>query len=105
MKLQCSHEVDEFIAKEDRVTVTRLRHRLSFVTKYYRDKLFRSEFVKKLTGYDLWEVRIDLKRVCWRFLGILRGDLLQLLIGFKKKNNKIPVRYLNRAEEISRGIK
>lgn len=57
-----------------------------------------AKFFKKLTGNELWEIRVDAGRRAFRLLGFLDGeDLVILTSGFAKKTQKTPKHELETA--------
>ena len=59
--------------------------------------LLRTAYVKKLTGYDLYELRIKVKRVLYRIIFVIKKSIAWLLVAFKKQGNKTPKQYLDLA--------
>lgn len=59
------------------------RHGLVFMMKD-RDS------VKKIHKFPLYELRVKVRRVLYRFIFIIRGDVAWFLSGFKKKTDKTP---------------
>jgi phage-related protein len=57
-----------------------------------------TQYLKKLSGYELWECRVGLGRIICRFLGFWdKGALIILTHGFVKKTQKTPQKEIKKA--------
>lgn len=60
-----------------------------------------TQYLKKLSGHELWECRIGLARRVYRFLGFWdEGALIILTHGFQKKTQKTPQQEIRKALEL-----
>jgi phage-related protein len=74
------------------VWVFRLVERLDIVPQRYLKKLVGTE--------NLWEIRVQIAGNSYRFLGFFDGPLLLILTsGFSKKQQKIPTREIDLAQQ------
>ena len=68
---------------------------------YFRERgfqLLQSPLLKKLNGYDIYELRISIQRVCYRIFLIYYKSSSWLVHAFKKKSNNTPQREIDVAE-------
>ncbi|MFH1943288.1 MAG: type II toxin-antitoxin system RelE/ParE family toxin [bacterium] len=65
-----------------------------------REDVIPQQYFKKLSGTgDLWEVRVQIRGNSYRFLGFFDGPALLILTsGFAKKQQKIPLREIELAQ-------
>lgn len=59
--------------------------------------LSQAGIIKKLHGYDLWEICVDFGNMCFRILFVIRNITCHLLHGFLKKSNNTPKREIETA--------
>jgi phage-related protein len=84
--------VSEFIKEKisDVKAKNKILRRLELLEKYDLLNAIRSRLIKKLHGYDLYEIVIDHNRVFYRILCSIGRNTCWLLHMFKKKSNNTP---------------
>ncbi len=59
-----------------------------------------AKFLKKLSGTDIWECRVEYESNIYRFLGFFAKNAIVILTnGFQKKSQKTPQKFIEIAEE------
>lgn len=83
-----TYYVKEFIMEQQPKAVKAIYRELERIGKYQLSVLTRAGIIKKLHGYDIWEVMVDSGKVCYRIFCAIRKTVCHLLHGFIKKSNK-----------------
>lgn len=70
----------------------------------YGLKLLQSGHLKKLSGYNIYELRISFNKQHYRLLGVIQESRFLILHGFNKKSRETPLKEirvtLNRSSEL-----
>ena len=66
--------------------------------------MMQNGFVDKFKYVDVYEIRVEFNKIQYRILGVLRGSIFYLLLGFIKKGQKTPTKYLETAVMRAQGI-
>lgn len=98
--------VMDYVSTLPAKTQKKIVRTLGLLEKYGRDfLLFNTKYLKKLRGYELYEIRIEWEKVCYRILCLIVKTTCWLLHIFVKKSNKTPKREINiaidRAKKLS----
>lgn len=94
--------VGDFIAVLPAKTIKKVYRQLELVEKYGLS--MHSKVVKKLQGYDLYEIIIDFNRVCYRIFCVVRNTTCWLLHMFAKKTPNTPKKEINTALERTKSL-
>lgn len=79
-------------------TVEKINDQLDRVEQRSFSELTRSDTLKKLKGFsNLYEIRVPVKRIEYRFLGALKNNQIWLVHVFKKKRSETEPRHLGTA--------
>lgn len=96
-----NYPVREFLSDRHNVeleTVERINDQLDRVEKRSFYELTRSDTLKKLKGFiNLYEIRMSIHGIKYRFLGALKNDQIWLVHAFKKKRGETERRHLETA--------
>ena len=87
----------DFIRGEPIKAQEKIEWQIDRLRRYGLTLLGTTDFVKKLKGYDLYELRIKVKRVLYRIIFVIKRSVAWLLVLFKKQGDKTPKQYLNSA--------
>lgn len=82
--------VKKFITDLNPKTVKKITRQLDLLEKYGVNFLTKSGTMKKLQGYDIYELIIDFNNVCYRIFCVIRNTTCWLMHMFKKKSNATP---------------
>lgn len=92
------HPAMEFILEQGGEEAERLQQMLGVVESGTLQVLTHTKTLKKLTGEKrLYELRVRVKRIQYRFTCYVIGDEIWLLEGMKKKRMKLVAKYLKTA--------
>ena len=94
-----SSEVDMFLGKLPEKARRKIIYNIKLVEGGYRD----TEIFKKLQGCDIWEFRTQYAGMAYRLLAFFDPDTRSLIItthGFIKKDQKTPIKEIERAKKI-----
>lgn len=78
--------------------------RLNMLNQYGFGFITHSGYVKKLKGYDLYEVKIDFNKISYRILFSIRDTTCWLLNMFIKKRQKTPLNEIDTALQRSKRL-
>lgn len=91
--------IEELDPKVQRKIVERIEE-----LETYGLKLLQSDHLKKLSSYDIYELRISFHKQSLRLLGVIRKQRFWILHGFNKKSRKTPLKeiklVINRSKEL-----
>lgn len=96
--------VGDFIMVLPVKAAKKVRRRLGLVTKYGINFMTHSGTVKKLHGYDLYEIVINFNKVFYRIICSIKNGICWLLHMFTKKSNNTPIREIRTAVQRSRDL-
>ena len=92
-----TYHVKEFIEELPPKTVKKITRQLELLEKYGFSFLTQSGTMKKLQGYDIYEIVIDFNKVFYRIFCVIRNATCWLLHMFIKKGNSTPLREIKTA--------
>lgn len=84
--------VKEFISGLPPKTVKKVVRQLELLEKHGLNFVTHSGTMKKLQGYDIYEIKIDFNKICYRIFCVMRKATCWMLHMFIKKSNFTPVR-------------
>lgn len=90
--------VIEFMHKES----AKARAKMQWVIDYFDTKgysLLGTPFLKKLKGFDLYELRIKVSKILYRILVVIKKSTAWLVHAFIKKTKKTPLKEIGVALE------
>lgn len=85
-----TNHVKEFIEDLPPKTVKKITRQLELLEKYGLHFLTKSGTMKKLRGYDIYEMMVAFNKVCYRIFCVIRNATCWLLHIFIKKSNSTP---------------
>lgn len=80
--------VAEFLQSLDKKTRAKVSWILDLVEKHGMTLLGKTPYFQKLSGYDLYEVRVKFNKQIYRMLGVVKHSKLWLVHAFNKKDQK-----------------
>lgn len=89
--------VAEFIFAEP----AKAQAKIQKVVEFYQEEglsLLGSQFLKKLHGYDIYELRIRYQKISYRIFFIIFNSISWLVHAFKKKSDATPQKEIDIAE-------
>lgn len=96
--------VKDVIMDQPPKVVKKIWRQLNRVEKYNLNFLTRAGVMKKLHGYELWEIIVNFGNICYRIFCVIREKTYHLLHMFIKKSNSTPYKEiktaLNRAADL-----
>lgn len=92
-----TYYVQETLAKLPPKAVKKIVGRLKLLRQYGVNFLTHSGTMKKLQGYDLYEIVVDFNKVFYRIFCVIRQATCWLLHLFAKKSNDTPLREIKTA--------
>jgi phage-related protein len=84
--------VREFVSSLDERIQSKIIHIIDLIQKYGIASVY--SYTRKLTGSELWEIRLIGKKSVRLLYAIQKGDTILILHGFVKKTQKTPRREL-----------
>lgn len=103
-----TYQVKEFIEGLPPKTVRKITRQLELLEKYGLHFLTKSGTMKKLQGYDIYEIVVDFNKVFYRIFCVIRNATCWLVHMFTKKSNSTPIREittaLNRIRDLDRQL-
>jgi len=96
--------VGEFIMGIPPKAVKKVYRQLELLKKYGVNFLTHSGTMKKLHGYDIYEMIIDFDKVCYRIFCVIRKAVCWLLHIFVKKSPHTPQREIDTAVKRARDL-
>lgn len=89
--------VAEFLAIIPKKAREKLIWDFSFIEQYGVINAAKARILKKLKGFELFEVRDEYNKVAYRILGKFKNSKLILYHGFVKKKQETPSKEINLA--------
>ncbi|MDB5254680.1 MAG: hypothetical protein JWL92_56 [Candidatus Nomurabacteria bacterium] len=90
--------VAEFIRDQGKERALEIESRLQNLQTATFSSLIRSQKIKKLQG-EIYEIRLKIKGLQYRFLFILKHDTGIIVEAFIKKSQKLPMKHLEAAKK------
>lgn len=101
IKFHCSsggrYYVEDSIFDQPPKTVKKIRRDLGLLQKYGLNFMTKSGNMKKLQGYDMYEIIIDFNKICYRIFCVIRQTTCWLLHMFIKKTPNTPLKEIKTA--------
>ena len=88
----------------DKKAIKKIEKRLELLSKYGVGFLTKSGTMKKLHGFEIYEIKIDFNNVFYRILCVVRGSVCWLLNMFTKKSDKTPYKEIKTTLERVRNL-
>lgn len=99
-----TYYVGKFIKQQQPKVVKAIYRQLERIERLELNYLTRAGIMKKLHGYNLWEIIVNTGKAFYRIFCVVRENICYLLHGFKKTSNytkkKEIVTALNRAKQL-----
>jgi phage-related protein len=93
----------DFIESHGTVLALKLGIRIGDLQNASFANLLQSQTIKKIRG-ELYEIRIKIKKINYRFLFVRRENVGWIVEAFVKKTNKTPLKYIETAERRAKMI-
>lgn len=90
--------VEDFLDGLDDEVSFKILDKMSNLSQLTFLELARAEHIKKIDG-DVWEVRIPIKRECYRFLSYIEHQTIFMVHAIKKKTQKLKRKDIDIAQE------
>lgn len=89
--------IEDFLSGLDEETHYKISKKLEDFELYDWQHLFRAEHIKKLED-NLHEIRVRIKKKCYRFLGWIDGEVFNVVHVYHKKTGKLPLKEIRTAK-------
>ena len=95
----------EFIDGQPPESISKIVWEMRLLEKYGLFFMMNDrDSVKKIHRFPMYELRVKVKRVLYRFIFVIKGEVAWFLSGFAKKTDKIPPNEIKIALERAKRI-
>lgn len=105
IEFQASSEIEKFLNKQSGKATGKILREMDFLKKFGLQIMTERKVVKKIhNSPSIYEFRVNIDKIFYRFPFVIRNNKAIFLDGFKKKTNKIELKdkkkAINRAKNI-----